>query len=145
MTIYFDMDGTIADLYNVNNWLAALRGENSTPYEIAKPLVNFRQLAPLLNAVRRKGYKIGIISWGSKGASRQFDKAIECSKIKWLRRHLPSVTWDTIEICHYGTPKEIFKKSEHDILFDDVEQIRKDWGNNGLPPEKILETLRQLL
>ena len=30
--IYFDMDGTIADLYAVDGWLADLRSENVRPY-----------------------------------------------------------------------------------------------------------------
>ena len=38
MRIYFDMDGTIADLYGVENWLNDLRTERTTPYEIATPL-----------------------------------------------------------------------------------------------------------
>ena len=34
--ICFDMDGTIADLYAVDNWLAKLRAEDETPYQEAK-------------------------------------------------------------------------------------------------------------
>ena len=33
--IYFDMDGTIANLYAVENWLDMLRAFNPTPYEQA--------------------------------------------------------------------------------------------------------------
>ena len=29
--ICFDMDGTIADLYNVPNWLEMMRDENTAP------------------------------------------------------------------------------------------------------------------
>ena len=28
--VYLDMDGTIADLYGINNWLERLRDEDST-------------------------------------------------------------------------------------------------------------------
>ena len=38
--IYFDMDGTIADLYSVEGWLPMLRAHNATPYTQAKTLVN---------------------------------------------------------------------------------------------------------
>ena len=38
--IWFDMDGTIADLYGINGWLDMLLEENARPYEIAKPLLN---------------------------------------------------------------------------------------------------------
>ena len=40
MRIWLDMDGTIADLYAVENWLPMLQAHNPTPYEQAKPLVS---------------------------------------------------------------------------------------------------------
>ena len=48
-TICFDMDGTIADFYGVENWLEYLKSENPYPYMIAKPLVNMSALARVLN------------------------------------------------------------------------------------------------
>ena len=42
--INFDMDGTIANLYGVENWLEMLMAEDETPYAIAKPLVNLSLL-----------------------------------------------------------------------------------------------------
>lgn len=62
MTIYFDMDGTIANLYGVENWLEKLRACDASPYEEAEPLIDLAQLARLLNKLQRKGYEIGIIS-----------------------------------------------------------------------------------
>ena len=38
ITINFDMDGTIADLYGEENWLDDLINERTTPYANAKPL-----------------------------------------------------------------------------------------------------------
>ena len=46
MTIYFDMDGTIADLYSVENWLESLRAYSAEPYTCAAPMQDLRQLAP---------------------------------------------------------------------------------------------------
>ena len=48
MTIWFDMDGTIADLYNVNGWLDDLENERTRPYDEAAVLLNFATLARLL-------------------------------------------------------------------------------------------------
>ena len=45
MTIWFDMDGTIADLYGVDGWLDNLINEDTRPYDIAKPLVNMAYLS----------------------------------------------------------------------------------------------------
>ena len=37
--IWFDMDGTIADLYGVENWLDYLLNGDAFPYKAAAPLV----------------------------------------------------------------------------------------------------------
>ena len=36
--VYFDMDGTIANLYNVEGWESKLRAEDASPYADASPL-----------------------------------------------------------------------------------------------------------
>ena len=66
MRICFDMDGTIADLYGVENWLDYLIAEDVKPYAEAKVLVNMNSLARRLNTLQRNGYEIVIISWLSK-------------------------------------------------------------------------------
>ena len=45
MTIFFDMDGTIADFYNVPNWLLKLRNNDASPYEEAVPLLRLNNAA----------------------------------------------------------------------------------------------------
>ena len=47
--IYFDMDGTIANLYAVENWLEDLQNKNTRPYEQAKVMLKMNVLARLLN------------------------------------------------------------------------------------------------
>ena len=88
MTIWFDMDGTIADLYGVEGWLDMLIASDATPYEIAKPLLRLATLARTLNQLQRKGYKIGIISWLAKNSTAEYDKAVATAKEKWLRKSL---------------------------------------------------------
>ena len=62
MKIWFDMDGTIADLYGVNGWLEMLTAQDATPYAIAKPLVNLSALARLIHKAQRNGFEICIVS-----------------------------------------------------------------------------------
>lgn len=50
--IYFDMDGTIADLYGQYGWKADLEAERTTPYRNAKPLLDMRWLAQHLPSVQ---------------------------------------------------------------------------------------------
>jgi len=141
-TIYFDMDGTIADLYGVGNWLDYLMNENPLPYEIAKPLIRLNVLARLLNKLQRKGYKIGIISWLAKINSTEYNEKVTAAKEKWLKTHLKSVQFDEINIVPYGTPKETFCKTEFDILFDDEEPNRNNWTGQAFDVDNILEILK---
>ena len=144
MTIWFDLDGTIVDLYGVDNWLEYLIAGDALPYEIAKPLLRLSALARVLNNLQRKGYKIGIISWLAKNSTAEYDKAVAEAKEKWLRNHLASVIFDEINIVAYGTPKSTFAKSENDILFDDEAPNRKEWTGKAFDVDSIIEILKGL-
>lgn len=143
-TIYFDMDGTIADLFSVENWLPMLRSFDPTPYEKARVMHNMSYLARLLNVLRQNGYKVGIISWLSMDSTIEYDNAVTKAKIEWLELHLASVEFDEIHIVPYGTPKEQFS-SGIDILFDDTVEVRENWSGEAYPPEQIFEVLKGLL
>lgn len=144
MTIWFDLDGTLNRFYEVENWLPMLLAEDTTPYKIARPLGNMRTLARKLNKLHSKGYTIGVISWGSKTSSKAYLEAVREAKEKWLDRHLHSVKWDAIHIVEYGTPKETFKLGAEDILFDDEEKNRENWGEYSFDPSQIMEILSAL-
>lgn len=143
-TIWFDMDGTIADLYGVEGWLDKLIASDATPYEIAKPLLRLATLARTLNQLQRKGYKIGVISWLAKNSSAEYDKAVAAAKEKWLRNHLASVIFDEINIVAYGTPKQTFAKSDADILFDDEKPNRDAWTGVAFDATDIMKVLKGL-
>ena len=66
MRICFDMDGTIANLYGVENWLDYLINKDTYPYTNAKVLLNMNTLARYLNRLQKQGFEIGIISWLAK-------------------------------------------------------------------------------
>lgn len=143
-TIFFDMDGTIADLYGVENWLDFLIASDSLPYEIAKPLIRLSALARILHRLQDEGYRVGIISWLSKNSTPEYDEKVTEAKKNWLKTHLPSVKFDEINIVPYGTAKEKFAKTEKDILFDDEEKNRQNWTGEAFGIENILEILRGL-
>lgn len=138
--IYFDMDGTIADLFGVDNWLADLRNNRTRPYHDARPLWNMRELSKLLRKVQNAGYKIGVISWGAMEASDNFQSRIEKSKKAWLKRHLPSVIWDEIYITRYGVPKSSCGSG---ILFDDSRKNRAEWVGKAYHPNDIFKILKE--
>ena len=139
--IWLDMDGTIADLYGVENWLEMLMANDPTPYKVAKPLLRLATLARLLNRLQADGYTIGIVSWLSKGSSAEYDKLVTEAKKEWLHRHLASVNFDRIDIIAYGTPKEVGRTG---ILFDDEKRNRDNWSGVAYDVTEILEVLRRL-
>lgn len=142
-TIYFDLDGTIADLYGVNGWLNDLINYNPRPYQQAKVLVNMSHLARRLHILQDMGYKIGIISWLSKSSTPEYDELVTKTKKKWLQKHLPSVNFDIVYIVPYGTPKSNFATAQ-DILFDDELKNRLDWVGAAFSPNEIFSTLKEL-
>lgn len=146
-TIYFDMDGTIADLYGVDNWLGKLRKEDVSPYVDAKPLLPLNQLARLLNTLQKKGFRLGIITWLAKNSSKDYEQNTATAKLEWLRKHLKSVEWDEIHCQSYGTPKENVLRNTNDILFDDNDDIREAWNqSNGTAYDEkdIIKVLKGL-
>lgn len=142
--IWFDMDGTIADLYGVENWLEDLRAEIPRPYKIAKANINLSLLARYLNKLKASGYKIGIISWTSMQSSKEYEEAVAVAKINWLINHLSSVWFDEVNIVPYGTEKNLFNNG-NDLLFDDDAKVRKNWTGESYPPEQIFKVLHNLI
>lgn len=146
ITFCFDMDGTIANLYGVENWLPMIRAHDATPYMHARPMLNLSALARQLNAAQRKGAKLVIISWASKDPDPGFYDDVLAAKADWLVKHLPSVHWDEVFITPYGRnkAKQCGVTDENFFLFDDEERNRNEWNDEGgsaYSPEEIAEIL----
>lgn len=141
--IWFDMDGTISNLYEVEDWLEYLQASDPYPYAVAKPMLNLSLLARYLNKLQAEGWSIGIISWTSKSGSDLYNGEVTLTKLVWLHQHLKSVQWDAIKIVNYGTNKYI--ECGDGILFDDEERNRNEWKGEAYEPNQILEILKGLL
>ena len=145
--IYFDMDGTIAALYEVEGWLDYLNDSDVYPYLAAKPMLNMSALARRLNQLQRQGYHIGIISCTSKNGTAEYNEAIEAAKMAWLEKHLHSVHFDEYCIIDYADSKRESAAFPGGILFDDEPRHRKEWHKgDGLAfdASNILEILKAL-
>ena len=143
--IYFDMDGTIADLYSVENWLPHLIASHTLPYREAKPLVNMRKLGHMLNELKASGYTIGIISWLSKSGSAEYNEKVTLTKVRWLEQHLGAVEFDEVHIVPYGTPKQSIADKPTGILFDDEKPNRENWSGTAYDVDNILGVLQNLI
>lgn len=127
-TIWLDMDGTIADLYGVIDWLPMLQSENTKPYRVAKPLLNDNQIAFLQEYIAQGG-NVGIISWTSRNGSPEYNARVRSAKVAWLKKHLP-LPYAKIHVVKYGTPKAIFGEVG-DILLDDEQHNIEEYSADG--------------
>lgn len=149
--ICFDMDGTIANLYGVPNWLVALRKFDAMPYRQASPMWDMTELANLLHMAQAQGIEVRIITWLSKESNPDYDKAVRKAKRDWLE--FWGMPYDHFHGVRYGATKansirNCLEDGETAILFDDNAQVRKGWhmGEAYDPTAcNILEVLRGIV
>jgi len=125
--IVFDMDGTIADLYGVDDWLADLRNENPRPYIEAKPMWDMKKLANILKALN---IEIRVVTWLSKDSSESYKDEVRKAKLEWLKAQ--NFPFDKFHGIRYGATKadsvrKYLAENETAILIDDNAKIRNGW------------------
>lgn len=145
--LVFDMDGTIADLYNVENWLDEIRAENPAPYADAEPLYDMTVLNAVLDVFRMIGWKIVVTSWLAKGSTAEYDEKVKRAKTEWLNKG--GFPYDEIHIVPYGTPKTACTKNYggYQVLVDDNADVRAEWnlGDTVDANKNVLDALLTLL
>ena len=146
-TLVFDMDGTIADLYGVNNWLGDLRSENPRPYVVAKPMYNMDILNELLNILKNMGWRVVVTTWLAKESTKAYDEKVRKAKLNWLKQY--NFPYDEIHLVKYGTTKANCTRriGGYQILIDDNEKVRNGWklGSTINANENILKDLVALI
>jgi hypothetical protein len=145
--LVFDMDGTIADLYGVENWLTDLRNENPKPYVQAKPFYNPHTLNTILEDLKKQGWKIIVTTWLSKGSTKEYDRLVREAKLAWLEKY--NFPYDEIHLVKYGTTKANCTRHHggFQILIDDNEKVRKGWslGDTINANNDIIKELKKIL
>lgn len=144
--VYFDLDGTLAALYDVPQWLEKLHAEDATPYAQAKPLVNMVELAALIVQLRRKGFTVGVISWGAMGGSTEYTRQVKKIKRLWCNNF--GLSFDEFHVVKYGTPKHRVAKIKNAVLVDDNEEVRTSWSLgqtiDASDAKQMIESLKKL-
>lgn len=149
--VVFDMDGTIADLYAVPNWLQMLRTEDPTPYAVAKPMWEMDILADVLNELRTNGIEIRVVTWLSKDSTEEYKNLVRKAKLEWLEEM--GFPFDNFHGVQYGATKansvrRYLEEEETAILIDDNAKVRNGWtlGETVDPTTtNIIEFLENLL
>ena len=124
------MDGTIADLYGVENWLEDLIAGNERPYREAERLVEEEELAELV----ADGYELAIVSWLAKNSNKEYDRKVRNAKREWLKENYPNINFTEIHIVKYGTPKSRVV-NEKGLLIDDEIPNRREWKGVAVDPK----------
>lgn len=146
--LVFDMDGTIADLYGVDNWLDDLRNERTRPYEKCKPIYQEEMMNDLIARLKEVGYKIIITTWLAMNSTKEYKMQVRKAKLEWLDKI--QFDYDEIHLVQYGTTKADCTrkyKGIEQILVDDNEEIRNGWhlGRTINAKKNILKELEKLL
>ena len=146
-TLVFDMDGTIANFYGVDNWLENIRNENTRPYEVAKPLYDMEVLNAILITLKSQGWRIAITTWLAMNSSVEFENRTRNAKLEWLAKY--DFPYDEIHMIRYGRTKADATRhlSGYQILVDDNAKIRQGWhlGSTIDANKNILDELLKVL
>lgn len=147
--IYFDMDGTVADLYTIDTWLENIHNEVEGMYKNLKPMIDMQMLHVICQDLQMVGYQIGVITWLPPGRD-EYKKTVAKEKREWLARYMPIV--EEVHIQDYMTPKQtaVTTITGRMILVDDNETVRSNWDTpvqrKSIDPTKgLIEELKKLL
>ena len=132
-SIWFDMDGTIAELYKVEGWLTSLREKDWSVYNECAPRHNYQRINAAIEALVEQGWEVGVITWGSKGIgwSKDLDEIGEI-KFNWLCKFFPTLADGHFACIPYGYSKAQYLEEMDDIyavayLVDDNKEVRENW------------------
>ena len=127
-TLYFDMDGTIADLYGQENWLNDLLAEKRGLFRNLRIMHDKAELVNALETLRNLGFNLEIITWTPKNVSQEYVEIVENEKIAWVNENLPY--FEKITCLPYGTPKQkaLSTRENLQILVDDNLEVVEMWN-----------------
>lgn len=138
-TVWFDMDGTLYDLYNIPGWLELLQLEEPGIFCHGQPMYNPFFIRQAILALIAHGWQVGVITWAPKGVAEEEPFFIETKRAKqeWLRRHYPELL-ENFYCLPYGESKSVcacdhWKERSLDpdmgvqILVDDNMLVRDEW------------------
>jgi phosphoglycolate phosphatase-like HAD superfamily hydrolase len=148
--IYWDMDGTIANLYGVDGWLEAIESSQVYPYLVAEPMCDMMELKTILRQLKENGYRMGVITWLSKTGTEEYNRRTRAAKRMWLEVHGLWELMDEVHMVRYGTPKHSTTRLYQGILVDDNKKVREEWEHHGgttIDPTttNVIEALNRLM
>jgi hypothetical protein len=151
MTVIFDMDGTIYDLYSIPGWLESIHQEDASIFLTGQSMGNLEEIKILIKKlILEKNVNFELATWLPKDASEEYGLAVIEAKLRWCAsQKLPSL-FENIHFLEYGTPKSevVFLDTSEVILFDDNIEVREEFiaqGGIAFCEKEIAQVLRALL
>ena len=120
--VYFDMDGTISDLYGVSNIF--MDSLDASVYYEAKPINKY---IDMLKEFHNMGYKVIILSCLGMISEKQFDIDTINNKNRWLDEYVGDKYIDERIYLPYTKHKEQYI-TEYGILVDDDDKVLMNWN-----------------
>ena len=129
---WFDLDGTLYNLYNIPDWLDYLENEKEGIFTKGELMVNEEDFTGETMRCMANGWEFGVISWLPMGASPEYEEQCRKEKMEWIKKYLPFVK--EINIVPYGVPTQncIQKKAKTMVLIDDNIEVCKAWDTSKM-------------
>ena len=125
--IFFDLDGTVYNLYQISGWKEKLENENPEVFREGSFIGNYPEFMAICHKLLERGIQFGVITWLPMQASEEYEK--ECAEVKreWVKKFMPFVTEFTAQA--YGIPKQnaIIKRAKRMYLLDDNAEVCEMW------------------
>lgn len=125
--VYFDLDGTVYDLYNKPNWLDDLENEKPNVFTANRFMPDPVRFRKLIGDLLMLGVEFEVITWLSMQSSPEYEKVCSAEKTEWVKKYMPFV--QKVTCLSYGIPKQnaITKRSGLMYLIDDNADVCKQW------------------
>jgi len=135
-TMYFDMDGTLANLYGVTNVFRRLDNNDASTYLEAAPTP---QYVEMLKSAKDMGYRVGIITAGSRfppdtpqEVKDKMNEDTEEAKIEWLKKYDIWPLLSSFQFIPYGVNKYSVAKDKTGVLVDDEDKVLNQWFSDRI-------------
>lgn len=141
-TIWFDMDGTIYNFYDIPNWLEMLeKGRYGVYNVLGYRRRHLTRIMEVVAALVKQGWRVGVLTWASKNLAADDVRIDEISDVKyaWLSENAQALKDNGYFFCfEYGKNKAEYLAEQglasedgFNFLVDDNALVRADWEAFG--------------
>lgn len=135
-TIYLDMDGTIANTYEVDNWRPRLLAHDASVFMDAEP-ADKEKVMELIELLGGNVVVLTMLPEHTLSGSEldAYYDEVKQTKIAWLAKHFPE--FDKIEFVDFEETKSSYWEPG-DVLIDDSSSQLRDWPGMAIKTDWAL-------